>query len=281
LGHALSCAFLPSLCALCDGLLPTISRSPVCESCWSEIPPQRENCCTRCGEDLFEPRSGSASICRVCRVAPPAFVRAVSYGVYDGSMRAAIHAFKYDRIAPLARELGARLALAIAQMELDAPCEMLVVPVPLHRGRMAERGFNQARTLAAEALRRLRISHPAWRFELSASSLVRQRSTESQSGLTPRQRRQNLRGAFFVSDSEALRGRHVLLVDDIFTTGATARACSKILIEAGAASVRVATLARAQRRFPLPTRDDRSFIRLSMPDDAGNDTVSSKTATVH
>ena len=196
-------------------------------------------------------------------------------------MRAAIHALKYDRIAPLARELGARLATAMAQLEPDAPRQILVIPVPLHRGRMAERGFNQARSLAAEALRRLRISHPEWRLELSASSLVRQRSTESQAGLTPRQRRQNLRGAFFVSDSEALRGRHVLLVDDIFTTGATARACSRILVEAGAASVRVATLARAQRRFPLPVRDGRRFIRLSKPDEAGSIAVSSQTATIH
>jgi len=99
--------------------------------------------------------------------------------------------------------------------------------------------------------------------------------------LTPRQRRQNLRGAFFVSDSEALRGRHVLLVDDIFTTGATARACSRILIEAGAASVRVATLARAQRRYPLPVAESRNHIRLSMPDDGRNTAVSSKTPIVH
>ena len=282
-GHALSCAFLPSSCVLCNSLLPNVSRSPVCEGCWSEIPAQRENCCSRCGEDLFEPASGAstANLCRPCRLAPPSFVRAVSYGVYDGSMRAAIHALKYDRIAPLARELGARLAVAMAQLEPDAPRQMLVVPVPLHRGRMAERGFNQARTLAAEALRRLRISHPEWRLELSASSLVRQRSTESQAGLTPRQRRQNLRGAFFISDSEAVRGRHVLLVDDIFTTGATARACSRILIEAGAASVRVVTLARAQRQFPLAAGERRNYIRLSMPDGAGNAAVSSKTVTVH
>jgi ComF family protein len=196
-------------------------------------------------------------------------------------MRAAIHALKYDRIAPLARDLGARLAAAIAQLEPEAPRDMLVVPVPMHRGRMAERGFNQARKLAMEALRVLCISHPAWRLELSARSLVRQRSTESQAGLTPRQRRQNLRGAFFVSDPDAVRGRHILLVDDIFTTGATARACSKILVESGAASVRVATLARAQRRFPLPLRDSAKYTRLSMPDDAGNAAASSKTETVH
>jgi ComF family protein len=217
----------------------------------------------------------------MCQLAPPAFIRAVNFGVYDGAMRAAIHALKYDRIAPLARDLGALLAGAIAQLEPDAPADMLVVPVPMHRGRMAERGFNQARTLATEALRRLQTSHPAWRFELSASSLVRQRSTQSQAGLTPRQRRQNLRGAFFVSEPDAVRGRHILLVDDIFTTGATARACSKMLVESGAASVRVATLARAQRRFPLPLREPAQYIPVSMPDDAGDAAASSKTQTVH
>ena len=112
-------------------------------------------------------------------MAPPAFVRAVSYGVYEGSMRGVIHALKYDRMVPVARELGSRLADAIAQLATDSPEQMLVVPVPLHRSRMAQRGFNQARTLVAEALRILRKSRPEWRLELSSSSLVRQRQTNS------------------------------------------------------------------------------------------------------
>ncbi|MFC5860898.1 ComF family protein [Acidicapsa dinghuensis] len=169
-------------------------------------------------------------------------------------MRRAIHALKFERITALTSELGARLATAISQMapQVDetTPSELLIVPVPLHRARQAERGFNQARNLAIEAIRVLHQSHPEWRLELSPSSLMRQRATESQSGLTPRQRRQNLRGAFFVSDTQAIKDRHILLIDDIFTTGATVRACSKILMDAGAASVRVATLARAQLRFP-------------------------------
>jgi predicted amidophosphoribosyltransferase len=139
------------------------------------------------------------------------------------------------------------LAEAIAQLAGDAPSEMLVVPVPLHRSKFAQRGFNQSRSLAAEALGFLRKSHPQWRLTLASSTLMRLRSTDSQAGLTPRQRRINVRGAFSVSDASKVMLQHVLVIDDILTTGATARSAAQALVEAGAASVWVATLARAQR----------------------------------
>jgi ComF family protein len=185
--------------------------------------------------------------CRACRLAPPPFVRAVSYGVYRGRMRQAIHALKYDRLHPAAQGLGGMLAQAIAQLAGDAPGEMLVVPVPLHRSKFAQRGFNQSRSLAVQALRFLRKTHPQWRLTLAPSTLMRLRATDTQAGLTPRQRRINVRGAFSVSDPSLVTAQHVLLIDDILTTGATARAAAQSLLKAGAASVYVATLARAQR----------------------------------
>ena len=181
-------------------------------------------------------------------MAPPPFERAVSYGPYEGRMRAAIHALKYDRLHGAARRLGGMLAAAIAQLADEAPGEMLVVPVPLHRTKHAERGFNQARSLAVRALAGLAKSHPEWRLRLASTTLMRLRATENQAGLTPRQRRLNVRRAFSVSEPAAVAGKHVLLIDDIFTTGATARAAAKTLLDAGAKSVWVATLARARMR---------------------------------
>ncbi|MGA7859893.1 MAG: ComF family protein [Terracidiphilus sp.] len=166
-------------------------------------------------------------------------------------MRDAIHALKYDALRPAARKLGGLLAEAIAQLVAEAPLEMLVVPVPLHQAKHADRGFNQARLLAVGALQSLRGTHPEWKLTLAPSTLIRLRPTESQAGLTPRQRRLNVRGAFVVSGPDAVTGKHVLVVDDILTTGATARAVALALKRAGAESIWVATLARARRISPI------------------------------
>jgi ComF family protein len=174
-------------------------------------------------------------------------VRAVAFALYQGRMKAAIHAFKYDRMHPAARGLGRMLALAIAQLAVEAPMELLVVPVPLHRSKHAERGFNQSCALAESALGFLRKSHPQWQLTLASGTLMRLRPTKSQAGLTARQRRLNVRGAFTVSNRAALEAKNILLIDDILTTGATARAAAQALVRAGAASVWVATLARARR----------------------------------
>jgi ComF family protein len=200
-------------------------------------------------------------MCRACRAAAPPFERAVAYGVYEDRMREAIHALKYDRIHPAARRLGRMLAQAIAKLDGEAPAEMLVVPVPLHRRKKKERGFNQARTLAEVAIAALGETHPDWKLTLETRALIRVRLTESQAGLSVRQRRMNMRAAFEVVDPEAVRERDVLLVDDILTTGATARSAARALKRAGAKSVWVATLARAGRAFP--DRADRQGMGLA------------------
>jgi ComF family protein len=198
----------------------------------------------------------------------------VAFGLYQDRMKAAIHALKYDRLHPAAHGLGGMLAKAIAQLAAEAPGKMLVIPVPLHRSKYAERGFNQARSLAMHALASLRKTHPEWRLTLASSTLMRLRATDSQAGLTPRQRRLNVRAAFSVSDPSAVASRHILLIDDIFTTGATARAAAQELIRAGAASVWVATLARARLINEFSRGSSASF------EDAEDNSTNSPAATV-
>ena len=162
-------------------------------------------------------------------------------------MRDLIHVLKYGGLRPVGRRLGRLLANAIAQLACEAPSEMLVVPVPLHRAKNSERGFNQSRILAAEALACLRQRLPDWGLRLAPLVLLRVRPTQTQAGLTTRQRRLNMRGAFRVSDVATVADKSILLIYDIFTTGATARAAARTLLQAGAESVWVATLARAHR----------------------------------
>ena len=279
---SLSCALLPSNCALCGSPLPRLSFVPICPVCWTEFPVQSGAACTRCGGALPTLAGPSYSLyCKECRLEPPPFEKAVSYGLYEGRMREAIHALKYDRMHPAARGLGRMLAEAIAQLAAEAPAEMLVIPVPLHRSKYAQRGFNQSRLLAAEALGFLRKSHPHWRLTLAPSTLMRLRPTESQAGLTSHQRRLNVQNAFSVSDPSQVKERHVLLVDDILTTGATARAAAQALLNAGAASVWVATLARAQRsagfepRFAFAGANHGEPLNAAAIDEAGSNPDSS------
>jgi ComF family protein len=173
---------------------------------------------------------------------------------------------KYERLFPASRNLGRLLADAIAQLAPEAPSEMLVVPVPLHRNKQAERGFNQSRVLAAEAVAVLRKRVPHWRLTLAPAALIRSRATETQAGLTTRQRRLNVRGAFGVSDSSAVAGKHILLIDDILTTGATARAASRALLQVGAETVWVATLARAHHAFVRSLSESRTSTDLRAED---------------
>jgi ComF family protein len=165
-----------------------------------------------------------------------AFEQARSFAAHDGTLRALVQRLKYDGYRPLAKPLGRFLAEAADQ--LSEQRFDVVIPVPLHRKRERQRGFNQAELLAAE-LARLR------KAPLGARDCMRVRDTPPQTGLRAAERRKNVAGAFDVPRAERVKGKRVLLVDDVLTTGATASACAQALRQAGASGVWVVTLARA------------------------------------
>jgi ComF family protein len=161
-----------------------------------------------------------------------------------------LHLLKYDGVRSLAKPLAARLSQAVLMLESEAGWsgEATVVAVPLFGASRRQRGFNQAEALADEMLAILRKLRPAWTLTAQHGLLRRVKATKSQFNLSDKGRRRNLVGAFKAEDKEnRLIGRDVLLIDDIYTTGATARACSRVLRRAGARRVWVATLARAQK----------------------------------
>ncbi len=203
------------------------------------LPLEAASICTRCGLP-FEanlPASGG-HLCGLCRLAPPAFDVARSFGVYEGDLRRLIHLLKYDGMRPLAKALATKMASLVPRLGAVE----LVVPVPLHRSRRWSREFNQAELLARELSRLVGIP-------CRPGGLRRVRSTSPQAGLSHRQRRENVRGAFAATDAACIKGRRVLLVDDVMTTGATLNACARVLKVAGARYVGSLTLARAKRRL--------------------------------
>lgn len=179
-------------------------------------------------------------LCVLCRRLEPPYVKATAYGSYESGLRELIHLLKYDGVRPAANVLGRMLAEAMVPLQSHFTAgEVLVVPVPLHARKRRQRGFNQTELIARAALKH----QPFRRFEL-APVLDRTRETQSQIGLSRHQRRENLRGAFAVTRPEQVRGREILLVDDVFTTGTTVSECARVLHRAGAAKVYVATVAR-------------------------------------
>jgi ComF family protein len=233
---------LPTACRICQQPIETLSRVPVCETCWTSVRPYEGTECAQCG--LFLAQTAllhGTTLCGICRRGAFAFEQARSFAWYDGVLRELIQRFKYSGFRPLARPLANYLGQALLRM--DSNSFDLVLAVPLHRRRERERGFNQAALLAAGVSRLAGIA-------LGNKDCVRVRDTRPQTGLRGAERRRNVAGAFAVPRPERVRGRRLLLIDDVMTTGATANACAGALKSAGAGGVWVLTLGRARAAWP-------------------------------
>jgi ComF family protein len=244
--ESLFSVLFPSDCRICGLPLLNISRLPVCPDCLARIHPVEGNVCSICGERVLSAYADADDDglrrCPACRRLDRPYERAVAYGSYDGGLRDLIHLLKYNGVRPAARVLGRMLAETWPMLESSFAGEtVLVVPVPLYKGKRRQRGFNQSELIAGAALK---LYSANGRLQLAPGLLLRARDTHSQIGLTSHQRRENLRGAFAVARAEEVTGREVLLVDDVYTTGTTVSECSKVLRRAGAARVWVATVAR-------------------------------------
>lgn len=246
-GHAWMSALLdlvfPALCPVCERRLGAGRRDPLCGACWAALERIASPCCRVCGLPFgqlapVEPagKETAEHLCGRCRRQPPPYDHARSAARYAGVAREAVHAFKFGGRRAMAAPLGDLLVEAMACLPPRSPD--LIVPVPLHARRARERGFNQSGLLA----RRLGQS---LRCPVRADLLVRTAHTPPQTELSGEARRLNVRKAFAVRCPSALEGRHVILVDDVFTTGSTAAACARSLKRAGALSVVVLTVARA------------------------------------
>lgn len=223
----------PALCPSCRSPLGPGRRDPLCGPCFTGIARIVPPVCTRCGLPLSLPRTVDAPYCLRCLAAPPAYDYARGAGIYAGALRDALRALKFQGKRAVARplaELMLEQATATFAPDVDA-----LVPVPLARHRLRERGFNQAELIAERVARVLTVP-------LRRRWLFRVRETSPQSDLTAAERRANVDRAFLATSAAA--GKHVIIIDDILTTGATAGACARALRAAGASRIGVATVAR-------------------------------------
>ena len=223
-------------CAACERPLDMPTRGPVCVRCWQAIARITPPVCDACGDPLPSWRTISLDCerCPRCRRRETHIARGRAIGAYDGSLRAIVHALKYDGRRSLAKPLAALLLQHGAEVLRGAD---VVVPVPLHRSRKRARGFNQAAELARHLS--LRTAH----------LLRRVRATPSQTDLPAAQRHANVREAFALRRGTRTDGCVIVLIDDVSTTGATLDACAKVLREGGAREVRALTVARVVSRL--------------------------------
>ncbi|CAB5079468.1 Competence protein F homolog, phosphoribosyltransferase domain; protein YhgH required for utilization of DNA as sole source of carbon and energy [Olavius algarvensis associated proteobacterium Delta 3] len=217
-----------------------VLSSYLCPDCFGQCRPLESPICPRCGR-MFSSRNTGDHVCGECIGDRKPFHKARAWGAYEGALLRVVYSFKYHHKTFLARPLGS-LMYAVLQRHWRSNEIDLVIPVPLHPKKLRQRGFNQSCLLIRH------WPHNAdWAAvtEPSTDWLVRTRWTRSQTGLRRKERRANICGAFSLQGRPPLASKNVLLIDDVYTTGATVAECARVLLDGGARRVDVLTLARA------------------------------------
>jgi len=217
----------PEECPMCKRQSTDHVTAPICTECWQGILPYQGPGCQKCGRPLV---SDYAIVCEECIVDEPSFKRAASYGLYEGTLKKAINLLKYYGIKRLSHPLSDFL-LHSGIPKVDA-----VIPVPLHEKRLRHREFNQSALIANHIAKRAGVS-------LILDCLIKAKDTAHQVGLHSKERRRNIKNAFKIKNHHLIKGKKILLIDDVITTGATIRECSRVLAKAGAGDIYVMTLA--------------------------------------
>ena len=231
----------PQNCVVCGGIVINRDLSQVCQDCFSSLGPLHEPVCQVCGKPLPGGKYSIADTCGECRSDPPQFDQARAWGPYEGDLRKILLEFKYAGLKTLAGPLSELLCGTI-ESGFNVPFDW-IAPVPLHRNRLRERGYDQALLLARKVSRKTGI--PILR------GLRRIRETRPQYGLSSRERRENTKGAFSLSDTTRLNKPSILVLDDVFTTGSTTSSISKCLKrKLGTGFIGILTVARAVRHGP-------------------------------
>lgn len=236
---ALLDVLFPPRCEVCESFLEIGGKAEglgkaFCETCLRGFVPIEAPICPICGVPFFS--RGADHYCEACLRRPPAYDCIRALYSFEGPVVEAVHLYKFQRRNRLAETLGGTMAGHAAQWLVHAR-EYLAVPVPLHPRRLRERGFNQSALLARQVARKTGM-------ELDLFTFRRVKDTEVQSRLGKRARRRNVREAFSVTDPARFRGRTILLIDDVATTGSTLHECSAALKRAGADGVLCLVFAR-------------------------------------
>ncbi len=220
----------PAKCRVCEAFLEITSIPYICADCWHDIQFLEPPWCDICGTPDVRGR------CDECATAPPRYGKLRSIAFYQTTLQDAIHLFKFEKKQVLAEHL---IHLINAHIPIDCCIADydFILPVPIHKKRLRERGFNQA-TLLAKGIAQTEG------VPVLTDTLVRHRHTVAQSSLGMEARQHNITGAFEVPNPEVIRDKRILIVDDVFTTGATIREAVNELWKADPAEVDVLTLAR-------------------------------------